>query len=81
MDLFYTRQRPSLYLRTRVLFRQATDGDLGCASYVAGDVGAGMTAAVGASLLARYGARRVVHAVGGGVQTWARAGGVLATSG
>ena len=37
----------------------------------------GLRAAVAASLLARFGAERVLHVVGGGVGTWARAGGVL----
>ena len=37
----------------------------------------GQRAAVAASLLARYGAREVLHVVGGGVGTWARAGGAL----
>lgn len=34
----------------------------------------GQRSAVGASLLQRHGARRVLHVVGGGVGTWARAG-------
>jgi rhodanese-related sulfurtransferase len=34
----------------------------------------GQRAAVAASLLARFGAARVVHVVGGGVGTWERAG-------
>ncbi len=34
----------------------------------------GQRAAVAASLLSRYGARHVVHVVGGGVESWARAG-------
>ena len=37
----------------------------------------GQRAAVAASLLARYGAERVLHVVDGGVGTWARAGGLL----
>ena len=37
----------------------------------------GQRAAVAASLLARFGAEQVLHVVGGGVGTWARAGGVL----
>jgi hydroxyacylglutathione hydrolase len=34
----------------------------------------GQRAAVAASLLQRHGARSVLHVVGGGVGTWARAG-------
>ena len=34
----------------------------------------GQRAAVGASLVQRYGAGEVLHVVGGGVGTWARAG-------
>ncbi|HSS57274.1 MAG TPA: rhodanese-like domain-containing protein [Solirubrobacteraceae bacterium] len=34
----------------------------------------GQRAAVGASLLARHGAREVVHVVDGGVGSWARQG-------
>jgi glyoxylase-like metal-dependent hydrolase (beta-lactamase superfamily II)/rhodanese-related sulfurtransferase len=36
--------------------------------------GSGQRAAVGASLLARHGARAVIHVVDGGVPAWARAG-------
>ena len=44
---------------------------------VAAMCASGQRAAVAASLLARYGAERVLHVVDGGVGTWARAGGVL----
>ena len=40
----------------------------------------GQRAAVAASLVARFGAERVLHVVDGGVGAWARAGGVLETS-
>jgi rhodanese-related sulfurtransferase len=41
---------------------------------VAAMCASGQRAAVAASLLQRYGAREVLHVVGGGVGTWARAG-------
>jgi hydroxyacylglutathione hydrolase len=41
---------------------------------VAAICASGQRSAVAASLLARYGAEEVVHVVGGGVGTWARAG-------
>jgi hydroxyacylglutathione hydrolase len=41
---------------------------------VAAICASGQRAAVAASLLARYGAEEVLHVVGGGVGTWARAG-------
>jgi rhodanese-related sulfurtransferase len=44
------------------------------ASPVAVVCASGQRAAVAASLLARFGAARVVHVVGGGVGTWERAG-------
>ena len=37
----------------------------------------GQRAAVGASLVSRHGAEEVLHVVGGGVGTWARAGGAV----
>jgi rhodanese-related sulfurtransferase len=36
--------------------------------------GSGQRSAVGASLLARHGARAVIHVVDGGVPSWQRAG-------
>jgi len=49
-----------------LIFRLVTHDDLGCASYLIGDVDAG----VAASLVARFGASEVVHVVDGGVGTW-----------
>ena len=41
----------------------------------------GQRAAVGASLLARHGAREVIHVVEGGVGSWGRAGWPLEAGG
>ena len=65
-----------------MIFRQLTHDDLGCASYLIGHedagvavvCGSGQRAAVGASLLQRYGARHVIQVVEGGVPLWQRQG-------
>jgi hydroxyacylglutathione hydrolase len=55
----------------------AVPADIDPALPVAVVCASGQRAAVAASLLARFGAERVLHVVGGGVGTWARAGGAL----
>jgi hypothetical protein len=53
--------------RQTVIFRQFIHDDLGCASYLLGDVHAGVCAVVDPRL-------EIDHVAGGGVPTWARAG-------
>ena len=54
--------------------RRAAAGDRRRRVAVAVICASGQRAAVGASLLARHGAREVIHVVDGGVAAWGRAG-------